>query len=81
MVVCLKGAVGHFYFFSSTNVETKNVCPIAYNINIYAITRTYLTKKPMYQYYSKWRNEWIDFNPTPGQLIQLQKYFYQIRKK
>ena len=35
----------------------------------------------MYQYYSKWRNEWIDFNPTPGQLIQMQKYFYQIRKK
>lgn len=24
-------SVGHFFFFSSTNVETKNVCPIAYN--------------------------------------------------
>jgi hypothetical protein len=23
--------VGFFSFFSSTNVETKNVCPIAYN--------------------------------------------------
>lgn len=23
---------GIFSFFSSTNVETKNVCPIAYNI-------------------------------------------------
>ena len=22
---------GGFFFFSSTNVETKNVCPIAYN--------------------------------------------------
>jgi len=27
----LFSAVGHFSFFSSTNVETKNVCPIAYN--------------------------------------------------
>jgi hypothetical protein len=27
-----KSAVGFFYFFSSTNVETKNVCPIAYNV-------------------------------------------------
>ena len=26
-----KGAVGFFSFFSSTNVETKNACPIAYN--------------------------------------------------
>jgi hypothetical protein len=26
-----KSAVGFFSFFSSTNVETKNVCPIAYN--------------------------------------------------
>jgi hypothetical protein len=25
---------GIFSFFSSTNVETKNFCPIAYNINI-----------------------------------------------
>ena len=28
---CSKSAVGFFSFFSSTNVETKNVCPIAYN--------------------------------------------------
>ena len=28
---CFKSAVGFFSFFSSTNVETKNVCPIAYN--------------------------------------------------
>jgi hypothetical protein len=27
-----KSAVGFFSFFSSTNVETKNVCPIAYNV-------------------------------------------------
>jgi hypothetical protein len=26
-----KRAWGFFSFFSSTNVETKNVCPIAYN--------------------------------------------------
>ena len=26
-----KSAVGFFYFFSSTNVEPKKVCPIAYN--------------------------------------------------
>jgi len=26
-----KEAWGIFSFFSSTNVETKNVCPIAYN--------------------------------------------------
>ena len=28
---CSKSAVGFFSFFSSTSVETKNVCPIAYN--------------------------------------------------
>ena len=27
-----KRSVGHFFFFSSTNVETKNVRPIAYNV-------------------------------------------------
>jgi hypothetical protein len=27
-----KSAVGFFSFFSSTNVETKNVCPIACNL-------------------------------------------------
>ena len=27
-----KEAWGIFSFFSSTNVETKNVCPIAYNV-------------------------------------------------
>ena len=34
----------------------------------------------MYEYFSKWRKEWITFNPTEGQLIQLTKYFYQVRK-
>jgi hypothetical protein len=34
----------------------------------------------MYQYFSKWREEWIDFIPTEGQLIELKKYYYQIRK-
>ncbi len=33
----------------------------------------------MYQYWSKWREEWIDFNPTKGQLTQLKLYHYQIR--
>lgn len=33
-----------------------------------------------YQYFSKWRNEWIDFNPTEGQLIQLKLYHYQVRQ-
>ena len=28
---CFKRAWAIFSFFSSTNVETKNVCPIAYN--------------------------------------------------
>lgn len=27
--------MGHFFFFSSTNVETKNVCPIAYNVKAF----------------------------------------------
>jgi hypothetical protein len=31
-----KEAWGIFSFFSSTNVETKNVCPIAYNTEIFA---------------------------------------------
>ncbi len=26
-----KGSVGHFFFFSSTEVKSKHVCPIAYN--------------------------------------------------
>lgn len=33
------------------------------------------------QYFSKWRKEWIDFTPTKGQIIQMQKYNYQIREK
>ena len=35
-----KEAWGIFSFFSSTNVETKNVCPIAYNYRIGA-TKVY----------------------------------------
>jgi hypothetical protein len=35
----------------------------------------------MMQYYSKWREKWIDFTPTQGQLNQLKIYFYQIRLK
>jgi len=31
-----KEAWGIFSFFSSTNVETKNVCPIAYNEPVFA---------------------------------------------
>lgn len=31
------------------------------------------------QYFSKWRKEWIDFNPTEGQLIEMKKYKYEIR--
>ena len=30
-----KISVGHFFLFSSTNVETKNVCPIAYNVKAF----------------------------------------------
>lgn len=32
-----------------------------------------------YQYFSKWREDWIDFTPTKGQLKQLEIYHYQIR--
>ena len=32
---CFKVRWGIFSFFSSTNVETKNVCPIAYNGWVY----------------------------------------------
>ncbi len=35
----------------------------------------------MYQYFSKWREEWIDFTPTKGQLIQMEIYKYKIRIK
>ena len=34
-----KEAWGIFSFFSSTNVETKNVCPIAYNGEIAALKK------------------------------------------
>lgn len=35
-----------------------------------------------WQYYSKWREEWVDFNkdPTDGDLFELKKYCYQVRK-
>jgi hypothetical protein len=33
-----------------------------------------------HQYFSKWRKVWIDFAPTEGQIIQLLKYNYEIRK-
>ena len=36
-----KEAWGIFSFFSSTNAETKNVCPIAYNSQIYEQTPNY----------------------------------------
>jgi hypothetical protein len=34
------------------------------------------------QYFSKWRNEWVDFKnpPTKGQLFELSKYHYLIRQ-
>ena len=37
----------------------------------------------MWQYFSKWRNEWIDFNqqpPSKGMIKQMELYNYQIRK-
>jgi hypothetical protein len=33
-IMYLKVRLAFFFFFSSTNVETKNVCPIAYNMKI-----------------------------------------------
>ncbi len=35
----------------------------------------------MYQYWSKWRDEWIDFTPTQGQLIQMEIYKYKVRRR
>ena len=34
----------------------------------------------MYQYWSKWREQWIDFVPTYGDLFELKKYYYKVRK-
>jgi len=31
-------------------------------------------------YFSKWRKEWIYFTPTKGQLVELKKYNYLIKK-
>ena len=33
------------------------------------------------QYFSKWRKEWIYFTPTQGQLIEMFKYNYLIKKQ
>jgi hypothetical protein len=44
-----KEAWGIFSFFSSTNVETKNVCPIAYNTDINATPTTKSKFAPEYQ--------------------------------
>jgi uncharacterized protein YycO len=41
---CSKIAWGFFSFFSSTNVDTKNVCPIAYNFFIVAVQNLTLIK-------------------------------------
>lgn len=34
------------------------------------------------QYFSKWRNEWIDFKNQPapeGEIIAMRKYHYELR--
>jgi hypothetical protein len=31
----------------------------------------------MMQYLSKWRNEWIDFTPTEGQLFEILDNIYE----
>jgi len=36
----------------------------------------------MWQYFSKWRNEWVDFNnqpPSDGEIYAMKKSHYQIR--
>jgi len=40
-----------------------------------------MKEKVYTQYYSKWRNEWIDFNtpPTSGEIMHLREYFYELR--
>jgi hypothetical protein len=34
----------------------------------------------MNQYFSKWRNAWIDFKnpPTPGEILSMKKYGYRL---
>lgn len=34
----------------------------------------------MNQYFSKWRNEWVDFKnpPTPGQISEMKKHNYRL---
>lgn len=34
------------------------------------------------QYFSKWRNEWVDFKNQPvseGEIIAMKKYYYELR--
>lgn len=36
----------------------------------------------MWQYFSKWREEWVDFKnqpPSKGELNSMKNYFYDIR--
>ncbi len=35
------------------------------------------------QYFSKWRNEWVDFlkRPTKGELEEMKKYYYQTKEE
>jgi hypothetical protein len=36
----------------------------------------------IYYYFSKWRNEWIEFSqqpPTKGQLLQMKKFNYKVK--
>ena len=45
-----KRSVGIFSFFSSTNVETKNVCPIAYNVRGLCVREGIETQKLNYRW-------------------------------
>ena len=42
------------------------------------MTELFQEPKPT-QYFSKWRQEWIDFSPTEGELIAMKKYYYETR--
>lgn len=73
--------LGIFSFFSSTNVETKNVCPIAYNGRVYeqcGFAHTldltinlisHITYTPCYRYVKK-----LIMNKEPEQAVTFMKH-------
>jgi len=65
------------------NSKPNEVHPIRVDFREATVSRTYLNMtnhRIMNQYFSKYRNPWVEFKtpPTPGQIAQLKKFQYRL---